>query len=289
MAFIFSGSVNAQNLTQQDMLEFYPNNIGNSWSYRWLYYDIINNYYEAGTDEVFISKDTLINNTIYRAVEFNYGSYNYAHYFERIDTASGNVLRIDDLSSGETNLVDNIYAKIGDTISISNNRYLLYCDKIVVLSIRDTMINNFQTTIREVVGWPSNSKLYFVRNIGMLGSGKNYWIDSANVDGNVFSNIGITSIKGDHKNIISEYVLNQNYPNPFNPITTISYSLFKSGFVTIKIYNIVGKEIKTLVSKEESRGDHSIQFNGSNLASGIYFYQIRTNGFIQTKKLMLIK
>ncbi len=287
VVFIFSGSVNAQSLTKQEMLEFYPNNIGNSWSYGWLYYDIINDYYEAGTDKIYISKDTLINNSKYWAVEFNYGSYNYEHYFERIDTSTGDVLRIDDLSSGETYLVDNIYAGIGDTISISNNRYLLYCDKIVVLSIRDTVINNFQTTIREVVGLPSNSKLYFARNIGMLGSGKNYWVDTAIVNGNVFSNI--TDVKENYKHIINEFVLYQNYPNPFNPTTTINYALLKPGFVAIKLYDVMGREIKTLLSEEKSRGSYSLQFDASNLSSGIYFYKMIANGFIQTKKMILLK
>ena len=108
--FIFSSSVIAQSLTKQDLLEFYPNNIGNSWSYRWLYYHVIEDFYEAGTDKIFISTDTLINNTKFWKVEYNFGTYNYENYFERIDTATGDVIRMDDLSSIETNLVDNIYA-----------------------------------------------------------------------------------------------------------------------------------------------------------------------------------
>ena len=176
---------------------------------------------------------------------------------------------------------------IGDTISISNNRYLLYCDKIVVLSFRDTIINNLQTTIREVVGLPSNTKLYFARNIGMLGSGKDYWIDTAIVNGIVFSNI--TDVKDNYTSILQDFILYQNYPNPFNPITNISYTLRKSGFVTLKIFDVLGKEIRTLVSEEKSRGKYTLQFNASNLSSGIYFYQLIANGFIQTKKMILLK
>ena len=87
--FIFSSSVIAQSLTKQDLLEFYPNNIGNSWSYRWLYYHVIEDFYEAGTDKIFISADTLINNTKFWKVEYNFGTYNYENYFERIDTEPG--------------------------------------------------------------------------------------------------------------------------------------------------------------------------------------------------------
>ena len=285
--FIFSSSVIAQSLTKQDLLEFYPNNIGNSWSYRWLYYHVIEDFYEAGTDKIFISADTLINNTKFWKVEYNFGTYNYENYFERIDTATGDVIRMDDLSSIETNLVDNVYATIGDTISISNNRYLLYCDKIVVLSFRDTIINNLQTTIREVVGLPSNTKLYFARNIGMLGSGKDYWIDTAIVNGIVFSNI--TDVKDNYTSILQDFILYQNYPNPFNPITNISYTLRKSGFVILKLFDVLGKEIRTLVSEEKSRGNYTLQFNASNLSSGIYFYQLIANGFIQTKKMIVLE
>ena len=285
--FIFPSCIYAQSLTKQELLEFYPNNIGNCWSYRWLYYDPINDFYEAGTDKIFISKDTLINNIKYWSVEVNYGSYNYEHYFERIDTATGDVLRIDDLHSGETNLVDNVYAGIGDTTSISNNRFLLYCDNIVVLSIRDTIINNFQTTIREVLGLPTNTKLYFARNIGMLGSGKNYWIDSASINGIVFSNI--TDVKENYKSITNEFMLYQNYPNPFNPSTTIKYQIPQSGLVTIKVYNLLGKEVKTLVNQYQNTGSHEVKFNAGNLPSGIYFYRLETSRYSKTKKLLLVK
>jgi hypothetical protein len=101
----------------------------------------------------------------------------------------------------------------------------------------------------------------------------------------------ITSVENnkDISTLPTIFELYQNYPNPFNPITTINYSLYRSGFVTIKIFDVIGREIKTLVSEEKSHGNYSLQFDGSNLTSGIYFYQIRTNGFIQTNKMILLK
>lgn len=270
------------------MLEFYPNNIGNSWSYWWIYYNAQLDYYEAGRDKYLISKDTVVNSIKYWLIKYDYGGYGYNQTFlERIDTATGDVYRINDFSTNEIFCVDNVYAGVGDTISISNNRNLLYCDKIVIKSLRDTVINNFQTTIREVVGLPSNVKLFFARKIGMLGSGKNFWIDSAYVNGTVFSNI--TDVKLRFNPNVTDYTLSQNYPNPFNPVTNINYSLPKSGYVTIKIYGITGREIQTLVSEEKLSGSYSLQFNAKNLSSGIYFYQIKANGFIQTKKMILLK
>ncbi len=87
-----------------------------------------------------------------------------------------------------------------------------------------------------------------------------------------------------------EFVLSQNYPNPFNPLTTIYYSLPKPAFVTLKIYDFLGREILTPVSEEKSRGGYSLQFDGSNFASGIYFYQIKIGKeFTDTKKMILLK
>jgi hypothetical protein len=86
-----------------------------------------------------------------------------------------------------------------------------------------------------------------------------------------------------------QYNLSQNYPNPFNPVTKISYDIPKSGFVTIKIYDVIGKEIATLVNETKSAGKYIVDFDGSSFASGTYFYRLETNGFAATKKMMLIK
>ncbi len=90
------------------------------------------------------------------------------------------------------------------------------------------------------------------------------------------------------------YNLFQNYPNPFNPSTIISYSVPKISYVTLKIYDILGREVKTLVSTEQNNGLHSVQWNGDNnygvrVSSGIYLYRIEAGSFIQTKKMLLIK
>ena len=88
---------------------------------------------------------------------------------------------------------------------------------------------------------------------------------------------------------ISNYHLPQNYPNPFNPSTTIEFSLAKSEFVELKIYNILGKEVSTLVSKKLNQGNHTYTFDGKNLASGIYYYQLVASDYREVKKMILIK
>jgi hypothetical protein len=96
-------------------------------------------------------------------------------------------------------------------------------------------------------------------------------------------------LKPDHNTIPDQYSLSQNYPNPFNPVTKINYSIPKQGFVTLKIYDLLGREIKSLVSETKLPGNFSVDFNGSNLASGVYFYRLESNGFSDIKRMMLIK
>ena len=87
-----------------------------------------------------------------------------------------------------------------------------------------------------------------------------------------------------------KYFLAQNYPNPFNPNTRINYSLQKAGKITIKIYDILGREIETLLNDYQATGIHSIQFTANHgLPSGVYFYKIQAGDFVQVKKMVLIK
>ena len=85
------------------------------------------------------------------------------------------------------------------------------------------------------------------------------------------------------------YKLEQNYPNPFNPQTTISYQIPERTFITLKVYNMLGNEISTLVNEEKPAGEFEVQFNATGLSSGIYYYQIRAENIIETKKMVLLK
>ena len=104
------------------------------------------------------------------------------------------------------------------------------------------------------------------------------------------TNGGVTFIE-EEKNGINpdEFILEQNYPNPFNPTTTIEYSIPMAGLVTIKIFDILGREVTTLVNEEKQRGNHLVKFNASNLSSGIYFYRLQAGNFMSEKKLILLK
>jgi hypothetical protein len=85
------------------------------------------------------------------------------------------------------------------------------------------------------------------------------------------------------------FKLDQNFPNPFNPVTHINYSLAQSGFASLKVYNILGESVETLVSDYKHMGDYSLTFNGDRLSSGVYFLRLQQGSLSSTKKLLLLK
>ncbi|MEJ2637489.1 MAG: T9SS type A sorting domain-containing protein, partial [Calditrichia bacterium] len=91
------------------------------------------------------------------------------------------------------------------------------------------------------------------------------------------------------QNLPKSFALEQNYPNPFNPTTTIAFSLPDMELVSLKVYDLLGREVKSLVSGKKAAGTYEIQFNASHLASGIYYYRLQAGSFVSTKKLILLK
>ncbi len=98
-----------------------------------------------------------------------------------------------------------------------------------------------------------------------------------------------TAIRETENNSIAGYELGQNYPNPFNPSTIITFSTGKKEFVTLKVYNLLGKEVSTLVNGNLPAGSYSVNFNAANLASGVYLYTLSTAGFRKTQKMILMR
>ena len=99
----------------------------------------------------------------------------------------------------------------------------------------------------------------------------------------------ILPVEEENNLIVDEFKLFQNYPNPFNPVTRIKFQIPQAGKVTIKIYDILGAEVTTLLNEERPTGIYEIDFNASRLASGVYFYQLKAGSYIETKKMILLK
>jgi hypothetical protein len=93
----------------------------------------------------------------------------------------------------------------------------------------------------------------------------------------------------DNNNVIVEYSLSQNFPNPFNPITKIRYTIPKTSFVTLKVYDVLGREAATVVNQENPAGNYEAKFNAAGLSSGIYFYKLQAGNYTEIKKMILIK
>jgi hypothetical protein len=159
--------------------------------------------------------------------------------------------------------------------------------------------DDFNEFVEDTLGMDPNNLLYayiteegfIVNNIETINNA-----DSVKFRAEHFSKFGggrgsISDIDGNNKQsgVPSEYKLNQNYPNPFNPSTTISYTIPEKEFVSLKVYNILGKEVAALVSKEQTAGSYEVQFNAENLPTGIYLYEFKAGAKTFTKKMMLIK
>jgi hypothetical protein len=100
---------------------------------------------------------------------------------------------------------------------------------------------------------------------------------------------GISALNESTNVIPNEFILQQNYPNPFNPTTKIKYSIPVESFVSIIVYDLLGREIITLVNEKKQQGTYQVEFDGKNLSSGIYYYSIITGDFTETKKFVLMK
>lgn len=98
-----------------------------------------------------------------------------------------------------------------------------------------------------------------------------------------------TGVKNSKDLILSGFSLDQNYPNPFNPSTTINYIVPKLSLITLKVYDVLGRKVSTLVNEEEMPGKYTVTFDSGKLSSGVYFYQLSSNGYTSIKKMLLLK
>ncbi len=124
------------------------------------------------------------------------------------------------------------------------------------------------------------------RNIASISAGS-----TGTVPGGVtyYRQESVTAVSRTENTLPEEFALLQNYPNPFNPSTAISYQLSASSFVSLKIYDVLGNEMRVLVNGQKSAGTHTVTFNAQGLPSGVYFYRLQASGFVQTKKLVVVK
>ncbi|MEB2295533.1 MAG: T9SS type A sorting domain-containing protein, partial [Ignavibacteria bacterium] len=130
---------------------------------------------------------------------------------------------------------------------------------------------------------------YFLRLVTTVEGEAEYHLGNVQNSGEELSKHNYQRINFNGTELPESYSLEQNYPNPFNPNTVISYQLPVNGFVTLKVYDILGSEVTTLVNEEKTAGRYEINYNASSLASGVYLYKLQVNDFINVKKMILLK
>jgi len=159
-------------------------------------------------------------------------------------------------------------------------------DYLILYGMNATAKKQWQTfsfTTDEIEVDDANAKLTFV--LGSLNPGDTLLIDNVYMD---YSD-GTSAIAGNKTEYPAHFSLEQNYPNPFNPETNIQFTLVKSGFTSLQVFNALGQLVETLLNRNMSAGEYTVKFNAQNYPSGIYYYKINSAGLTDAKKMVLIK
>lgn len=194
---------------------------------------------------------------------------------------------VDIIARGVATLVnDAAYGDITDYITVPAATYTLD----LTLSDGTTLVQSY---IADLSGLGGGSAAVFASGFltpGNNQNGESFGIFFALADGTVGEfPTGVTSVEETSSVIPTEYDLSQNFPNPFNPSTTINFAIPNNEFVTLKIFNILGSEVATLVNGTLAAGSYKFNFDAQNLASGVYLYELKAGNFTEIKKMNLLK
>jgi len=292
-----------QNIVQYQNLELYdvfPLAKWNQYNYNYQFSDTT--YYvgafeyaqnDSGTIEFLITDSTLVGNNIEWLVEQR--KHLVRHYVTPISDSIFAINSIDsfkileDRYSGKLIEQSNFYwvTKIWQfpfTDDFQVYRYVSVPS--LIMSYSDGLTGGFDSL------WFNNTKGLYKRRrkFTYLGNSQNYTEMIANLVGSI---VGLSDRPYQK---IDEFILTQNYPNPFNPSTKIKYAIPASlnpseggTLVILKVYDLLGREVATVMNEEKLAGYYEIEFNGNNLPSGVYFYRLKAGGFVETKKMILLR
>jgi photosystem II stability/assembly factor-like uncharacterized protein len=206
----------------------------------------------------------------------DYSSLNFGNSYGYINPSSGGLLKT--IDGGITfNQVSDV-GYLGDIIFLNENDGISVAGGLHITSnggvdweLKSVDKGRDPSFVSQDVGWllSNDAIVYGTKHVGNVTD-------------------GIVSVDDNNNLLPTKYSLSQNYPNPFNPSTIINYQIPKAGFVTLKIYDILGKEVAELVNEEKVAGKYKVEFDASQLSSGVYFYQLQASIFVQTKKMILL-
>ncbi len=271
--------------------KYFPLAVGNVYKYYW---GTSGGY--SNTYKIRIIKDTIIENKKYFI--FSPGLFG-SNSPVRFDTLTGNIYRRS--ASGYCAyspfeiLQDSLKAYLNDSTIVCNSVYKHRCSTIGYWNI----LGNYVLTkrFRWIEYPPGDYEEYvYAMGFGIIGlnlkSGNDYAGHSligCYINGVLYGDTILTGINQISTEATSSYSLSQNFPNPFNPNTVIRYQLPVVSNVSIRVYDVQGREVRTLVNERMQAGTYEVDFDGKGLNSGVYFYRMVTRNFSETKKMLLIK
>ena len=286
LSFLLSSLAFSQKQTNSS---YFPLAIGNQWIYEGTNY--------AFSDTITVVDTQSVNGKQYFAVKEN-SSDKYTWYrlgdnkVYIIDTVAQRL----DPSNIDEHLIYDFSADTGNNWNVpltSNNIQCEYAGTVTLESKSDSI----ETSNNKFGNCYQFSRVVPCADAGRInewfaaGTGRVAYYDESIAGIRKFSlkytNV-VTSVDNNSHQIISGYKLWQNFPNPFNPTTTINYSIPKESFVTIKVFDSLGRLVKTIVNETKRAGNYSVAFDADKLASGIYYYQLKAENYIETRKMTLI-
>jgi hypothetical protein len=260
----------------------YPLHVGDYWEYTMFNQPLI-------LKQV-ISNDSLLPNGKVYSVVRDYD----LKIISKLERQEGlRIYRYDDTLQGEYVVFDfskNPFETVSTTI-LGNDTIEIYYRGSTLHNI--FALNRLQHFF--IIEWnhmDAFTTLVLTDSLGITNTINSFYVNAgstliyAKINGNIYGNPS-ESVKEDFQPM--NYMLSQNYPNPFNPTTNITFNLRNSHHTTLKVYNILGKEVETLINEKLESGQHYVTWNAKNFPSGLYYYRLICGDFIETKKMILMK
>ena len=282
-----------------EILNYYPLAIGNKWIYgvnTFEYYPYPSGSYTIVKREV-IGDSIAANNKKYFVIH-DPTDYPYT-VLERIDSLNGKIFRYfehPDLTENEY-LIDDLFAEVGDTIQSYRRGFWQQSHTVLLDEIifeKWGLTKSKRVFEQYLLDMPVYS---LTQNVGLdsiyfqFDFGETYIsLNGCIINGELYGDTSmVVSVEDENEAIPSEFKLHQNYPNPFNPSTVISWQSPVGSRQTLKVYDVLGREVATLVDEYREAGYYEVEFNSAGLASGIYYYQLKVGSYIKTKKMVVVK
>jgi hypothetical protein len=276
--------------------KYYPLKVGNKYAFQRIQYFDGCRSFPLVKFKAEIIRDTLLSNgKKYFEFQSTGNLYNVKPYwkYQRIDSVTMNVFGYS-IANSKDYLLDSLKANTSNSFSCA--RFQESGPGGTYTTIQSINFFGSPRVERNAICSPVSTSYSIIEGIGFAGYdhcldfGEGIHLLGCMIDGVVYGDTAtITSITQISSEVSDKFVMNQNYPNPFNPSTKINYELRTAGFVSLKVYNVMGKEMVNLVNEIQKAGSYEVTFDGANLPSGVYYYRIETNGFTEVKKMSLVK